>query len=190
MQALARAAAAGRIPAAVVAVISNRPEAAGLSWAREQGLDTALVDHRDHPDRESHDRAVAEELDGRGAELVCLAGYMRLLSPWFVKRYAGRILNVHPSLLPAFPGVDAQKQALEYGVKLSGASVHFVDEALDHGPIICQRAVPVLDEDSPGSLAERILAVEHALYPEAVALVCSGRVRLEGRRVRILGETS
>ena len=189
MQALVRAVRSGEIPARVALVVSNRAEAPGIAWAREQGLDTVVLDERDHADREAHDRAVAQALEARRVELICLAGYMRLLSPWFVKRYPGRILNIHPSLLPAFPGLEAQRQAVEYGVKLSGVTVHFVDEALDHGAIVSQRAVPVLDDDTPESLAARILVAEHSIYPEAVRLVCSGRcLPLEGRRLRKLPE--
>jgi phosphoribosylglycinamide formyltransferase-1 len=188
MRALVEATRSGRIPAAVALVFSNKADAPGLAWAREQGLETACLDHRDYPDRKSHEQALVEHLDKHGVELICLAGYMRLLSAWLVKRYAGRILNIHPSLLPSFTGLDGQQQAFEYGVKVAGCTVHIVDEELDHGPILVQRSVPVLEDDSAESLAARILEQEHLAYPEAVRLMCSGRVRLEGRRARILPE--
>jgi phosphoribosylglycinamide formyltransferase 1 len=183
MLALIRAVEDGRIPQAEVAiVISNVPNAAGLDRARERGVATVTLDHRGKT-REDHDRAMAAELRSRGVDLVCLAGYMRLLSPWFTREFEGRILNIHPSLLPAFPGLDAQRQAIEYGVKFSGCTVHMVDEELDHGPIIKQAAVPLLPGDTEETLSARILAEEHRIYPEAVALKLSGRFRIEGRRV-------
>jgi phosphoribosylglycinamide formyltransferase-1 len=147
-----------------------------------------VVDHRRSPDRETHDRIMAAELDRRGVRLVCLAGYMRLLSPWFVRRFSGRILNIHPSLLPAFPGTGAQRQALEHGVRWSGCSVHFVDEGLDSGPIVVQAPVPVRDDDSAETLAARILEAEHELYSRAIALFFSGRLRIVGRRVLGAGD--
>jgi phosphoribosylglycinamide formyltransferase-1 len=183
MLALIRAVEDGRIPQAEVAIIiSNVPNAAGLDRARERGVATVTLDHRGKT-REDHDRAMAAELRSRGVDLVCLAGYMRLLSPWFTREFEGRILNIHPSLLPAFPGLDAQRQAIEYGVKFSGCTVHMVDEELDHGPIIKQAAVPLLPGDTEETLSARILAEEHRIYPEAVALKLSGRFRIEGRRV-------
>lgn len=183
MLALIRAVEDGRIPQAEVAiVISNVPNAAGLDRARERGVATVTLDHRGKT-REDHDRAMAAELRSRGVDLVCLAGYMRLLSPWFTREFEGRILNIHPSLLPAFPGLDAQRQAIEYGVKFSGCTVHMVDEELDHGPIIKQAAVPLLPGDTEETLSARILTEEHRIYPEAVALKLSGRFRIEGRRV-------
>jgi phosphoribosylglycinamide formyltransferase-1 len=183
MLALIRAAADGRIPGAEAAiVISNVPDAAGLGRAREHGVETATIDNRGKT-REEHDRAMAAELRAREVDLVCLAGYMRLLSPWFTREFEKRILNIHPSLLPAFPGLNAQRQAIEYGVKFSGCTVHMVDEELDHGPIIEQAAVPVFPGDTEQTLSARILAEEHRIYPEAVALALSGRYRIEGRRV-------
>jgi phosphoribosylglycinamide formyltransferase-1 len=183
MTALADAAAAGGVPGArIVLVVSDQPRAAGLEAARERGIETAVVERRGRT-REEHERVLAGVLKGRGVELICLAGYMRLLSPRFVGEFRGRLLNVHPSLLPAFPGLDAQRQAVEHGVRVSGCTVHFVDETLDGGPIVIQRAVPVLDADTPDTLAARILIEEHKAYPDALALVCSGEYEVVGRRV-------
>jgi phosphoribosylglycinamide formyltransferase 1 len=168
--------------AEIAVVVSDQPSAAGRLRARDRGIATALVERKGRT-REEHEREIISVLRGRGVELVCLAGYMRLLSPCFVEEFRGRILNIHPSLLPAFPGLDAHRQAVEHGVKVSGCTVHFVDETLDGGPIVTQRAVPVLDTDTPDSLAARILVEEHEAYPEALALVCSGRYEVAGRRV-------
>ena len=181
MLALIRAVADGRIPGAEVAiVISNVENAAG------QGARTRRRGRRARSPgktREEHDRAMAAELRACEVDLVCLAGYMRLLSPWFTREFEGGILNIHPSLLPAFPGLNAQRQAIEYGVKFSGCTVHLVDEELDHGPIVKQAAVPVRPGDTEETLSARILAEEHRIYAEAVALMLSGRFRIEGRRV-------
>lgn len=183
MTALAEAVRNGRIPDAEIAlVISNIETAGGLAKAREFGIETIVLDHRGRK-REEHDRAMAEELKARGVDLICLAGYMRLLSPWFIREFEHQILNIHPSLLPAFPGLNSQKQALDYGVKFAGCTVHFVDEELDHGAIIKQAIVPVLPTDTEETLSARILAEEHKIYAEAVALVLSGAYKLEGRRV-------
>src|SRR5262245_44426685 len=183
MLALIQAVADGRIPGAeVVIVISNVAGAAGLEKAREHGVETVMLDHRGKT-REEHDRAIAAELHARNVDLVCLAGYMRLLSSWFTREFDGRILNIHPSLLPAFPGLNAQRQAIDYGVKFSGCTVHLVDEELDHGPIIKQAVVPVLPGDTEETLSARILAEEHRIYPEAVALMLSDKFGIEGRRV-------
>jgi phosphoribosylglycinamide formyltransferase-1 len=183
MTALADAVAEGRVPGARIRlVVSDKPRAAGLEAARARGIETAVVE-RCGRTREEHEREVIEELKGRGVELVCLAGYMRLLSPCFVGEFRGRVLNVHPSLLPAFPGLDAQRQAVEHGARVSGCTVHFVDETLDGGPIVTQRAVSVLDTDTPDTLAARILIEEHKAYPDALALVCSGNYQIIGRRV-------
>jgi phosphoribosylglycinamide formyltransferase-1 len=182
MEAILDAVDAGRIPARVGVVVSNVEAARGLESARERGVEAVVLDHRGRT-REEHDRRVHEVLAARGVELVCLAGYMRLLSSFFISSYPNRILNIHPSLLPAFPGLAAQRQAIEYGVKVSGCTVHFVDEELDHGPIVLQRVVPVLAGDTEDTLAHRILEQEHAAYPEAVSLVVSGKVRVEGRVV-------
>ncbi len=184
MKAIVAACEAGRLPAQVVAVVSNRSGAAGLAWARERGLTVAVLPHREFPSREDHDRAVIEVLRSHAVDWVCLAGYMRLLSPVFIAAYRNRILNIHPSLLPAFPGLDAQRQAWEHGVRVSGCTVHLVDEALDHGPIVVQKAVPVLDDDTPESLAERILEQEHRAYPEALARLLKERWSLDGRRLK------
>ena len=173
----------GRVCDAEIAlVISDKPSAAGRMRARDRGIRTALVERKGRT-REEHEREIIKALREQGVELVCLAGYMRLLSPCFLDEFRGRILNIHPSLLPAFPGLDAHRQAIEHGVRYSGCTVHFVDETLDGGPIITQRVVPVLDSDTPDTLAARILREEHVAYPEALALVCSGRYEVVGRRV-------
>lgn len=183
--AIADAIAQGRLEAEIAVVISNRAEAPGLERASERGLNAvALVSAGQ--DRETYDRRLIEELQRSRVDLVCLAGYMRILSGHFLRAFPHRILNIHPSLLPAFPGLDAQHQALEHGVKFSGCTVHFVDEGLDSGPIIKQAVVPVLDGDTAESLAARILKEEHRIYSEAIALVLSGRYRIQGRRVLAL----
>ena len=173
----------GRVlDAEIAVVVSDQPSAAGRLRARDRGIRTALVERKGRT-REEHEREIIKVLRERRVELVCLAGYMRLLSPCFIDEFRGRILNIHPSLLPAFPGLDAQRQAIEHGVRYSGCTVHFVDETLDGGPIVVQRVVPVQDSDTPDTLAARILAEEHKAYPEALALVCSGRYEVVGRRV-------
>ena len=183
MVALAEAVSGGKVPGAEIAlVISNIETAAGLERARERGIEAIFLNHKGKT-REEHDRAMAAELHRRSVDLVCLAGYMRLLSPWFIREFEHRVLNIHPSLLPSFPGLDAQGQAIEYGVKASGCTVHLVDEQLDHGPIIKQAVVPVMPGDTAGSLSARILAEEHRIYPEAVALIVSGNYRIDGRRI-------
>ena len=179
--------AAGELDASVVLVIANEPSADGVQAARIRRAPTLVVDHRRSPSREAHDREMAAALEAAGARLICLAGYMRLLSPWFVERFAGRVMNIHPSLLPSFPGREAQRQAIEAGVRISGCTVHFVDERADSGPIILQEAVPVLDGDTPETLGARILEKEHVLYSRAIALYFSSRLRVEGHRV--LGTT-
>ena len=174
---------AGRIPGARIAiVISNRVAAPGIVIARQRGL-TALVIPSKGKDRQTHDQEVVAALKQHEVDLICLAGYMRLLSPWFVRQFPNRILNIHPSLLPAFPGLEAQQQAFAYGVKVSGCTVHFVDEELDHGPIIVQRAIPVLDTDTEHTLAARILEQEHIAYTEAINIVLEGRYDIVGRRL-------
>jgi phosphoribosylglycinamide formyltransferase-1 len=174
---------AGRIPKARIAVvISNQADAPGMAIARERGFAGVVIPSRGKS-REEHDRAVVAALQEQDVDLVCLAGYMRLLSPWFVQQFPRRILNIHPSLLPAFPGLGAQEQAFAYGVKVSGCTVHFVDEELDHGAIIVQKAVPVLAEDDERKLAQRILEQEHAAYTEAINLVIEGKFRISGRRL-------
>jgi len=184
MLALAQAVRERQIPDVEIAiVISDHADAGGLQGARETGLETAVVERAGRT-REEHDRAIVAELQSHNVEIVCLAGYMRLLSKYFIDAYRNRILNIHPSLLPAFPGLDAHRQVLEHGVKWTGCTVHFVDESLDGGPIIGQRAVPVLDDDTEATLAARILEQEHKLYAEALALVVSGVYEIDGRRVR------
>ncbi|HEY0378409.1 MAG TPA: phosphoribosylglycinamide formyltransferase [Pyrinomonadaceae bacterium] len=183
MVALAEAAAAGRIPAAeIVVVVSDQRAAPGLDLAAARGIETLLIERRGRT-RVEHDREIVAALLERRVGLVCLAGYMRLLSPEFVEAFRGRILNIHPSLLPAFPGLDPQRQAIEHGVKWTGCTVHFVDETLDGGPIVSQTTVPVLDDDTVETLSARVLIEEHKLYAAAVALVTSGRYEIVGRRV-------
>ena len=173
----------GRIPNAQIAVvISNRADAPGIAIARERGLNALVIPSKGRA-REEHDREVVGALKDHRVDLICLAGYMRLLSPWFVRQFPQRILNIHPSLLPAFPGLEAQEQAFAYGVKISGCTVHFVDEELDHGAIIVQRAVRVLDEDSERTLSARILEQEHLAYTEAVNVVLGGNFTIGGRRL-------
>ena len=175
--------ASGDLAARAAVVIANEPAAPGLAAARARGVPAVVIDHRASRSRETHDRRLAEVLEERGADLVCLAGYMRLLSPWFVDRFRGRVLNIHPSLLPAFPGREAQRQAIEAGVRISGCTVHFVDEEADTGPILMQAAVPVRDRDTPADLAERILEEEHRLYSLAIGRVLAGGLRRSGRRI-------
>jgi len=185
MRALVEAARQPDYPADVVAIIASRPEAAGLAWARGQGLPATVIDHKAYASREAFDAAVDQVLVEAGVELVALAGFMRIQGADFVRKWQGRQLNIHPSLLPAFKGLRPQAQALAAGVKISGCTVHFVSDDLDGGPIIAQAAVPVSEDDSPDSLAERILCAEHRLYPQALALVASGRARLCQGRVLI-----
>jgi phosphoribosylglycinamide formyltransferase-1 len=174
---------AGRIPNARIAVvISNKADAPGIAVARQRGLNALVIPSKGRP-REEHDREVVVALKQNGVDLVCLAGYMRLLSPWFVQQFPQRILNIHPSLLPAFPGLEAQEQAFAYGVRISGCTVHFVDEELDHGAIIVQKAVPVLDGDDEHMLAARILEQEHVAYSEAINVVLGGQFMVNGRRL-------
>lgn len=182
-EALAESVAQGRIPGAEIAlVISNRDAAPGIERAQRRGIEASVIPSKGL-EREAYDRQVAAVLKEKQVELVCLAGYMRLLSPYFVAAFPNRILNIHPSLLPAFPGLEAQRQALEFGVKVSGCTVHFVDENLDAGPIILQATVGVRDTDTVETLSERILAEEHRIYSEAVRMVLEGRYRIAGRRV-------
>lgn len=182
LQALIDAVADGRLLARIAVVISNRASAQGLQRAQDAGIETLVVSHRDYASRDEYDARLARELKARGVELVCLAGFMRLVGPRLMDAFPDAILNIHPSLLPAFPGLDAQKQACEYGVKISGATVHFVTGELDGGPIIIQRSVPVFDSDTPESLADRVLVEEHRIYPQAVQWVLDGNWVLEGRR--------
>lgn len=183
MAALADAVAGGEIAdSEVTVVISDKADAAGLAKATSRGIATAVIEKNGRT-RSEHDEEIVAELKKRDVELVCLAGYMRLLSPEFVRTFPNRIVNIHPSLLPAFPGLNVQHQAIEHGVKVSGCTVHFVDEELDHGPIILQRTVDVNDDDTAESLTERILAIEHETYIEAVRRIASGNLKVEGRRV-------
>ncbi len=183
-QAIADSIAAGKLDAEIGVVISNREQAPGLELARQRGFNAVCIPSKGL-DREIYDQLLIEELRKRSIDLVCLAGFMRLLSAGFIREFPQRILNIHPSLLPAFPGLDAQHQALEHGVKITGCTVHFVDEYLDAGPIIIQAAVPVFDTDSVDTLSARILKEEHRIYTEAIRLVLDGRVRIEGRRVHV-----
>jgi phosphoribosylglycinamide formyltransferase-1 len=185
MEAIIRACADEGWAAQVAAVIANRPDAAGLAFAASHGIATAVVDHRQFPDRDSFDAALAKEIDSFAPDLVVLAGFMRVLTAGFVDHYAGRMLNVHPSLLPSFPGLKTHQQALDAGVRLHGASVHFVTSQLDHGPIVVQSAVPVVAGDTPATLAERVLATEHIIYPRAVRWFVEGRLALDGLRVTL-----
>lgn len=187
-EALADSVRAGRIPGAeITLVVSNREGAPGIEKARARGIATRVIPSKGL-ERETYDRQVAAALQEAQVDLVCLAGYMRLLSPYFIAAFPQRILNIHPSLLPAFPGLEAQRQALEHGAKFSGCTVHFVDENLDAGPIILQAAVAIRDEDTVESLSERILREEHRIYTEAVRIILEGRFRIEGRRVLITPE--
>ena len=181
-EAIARNVEAGKIPAEIAVVISNKPEALGLVRAREMGIETRFIPSKGK-EREAFDREVAAVLKEFQVDLVCLAGFMRILTPYFVREFPQRILNIHPSLLPAFPGEDAQRQALEHGVKFTGCTVHIVDEGMDSGPIVCQAVVPVEDNDTAETLAARILKEEHRIYSEAICLLLEGKLRFEGRRV-------
>ncbi|HEY7792008.1 MAG TPA: phosphoribosylglycinamide formyltransferase [Vicinamibacterales bacterium] len=182
LQAIHQAIADGRLHARIAIVIGNRPEAAGLAWARDAGLETMCLDHRQFRDRHTYDRALADTLQARTLDLICLAGFMRLLGDPLLSAFPHRILNIHPSLLPSFPGLDAQQQALEHGVKITGATVHFVTPELDAGPIVLQAAVPVHDDDTIERLSARILVEEHRIYPEAIGIVLAGRHTFHARR--------
>ena len=190
MQAIAERCADQRWPAQVVAVVANRPDAAGLAWAAARGIATEVVEHRAFATREAFDAALAEVIDGFAPDLVALAGFMRILGDDFVRRYEGRMLNTHPSLLPAFPGLHTHRRALEAGCQVVGATVHFVTPALDHGPIVMQGVVPVRPGDDEQALAERVLAVEHVIYPQSVRWFVEGRLRVEGARVHQLDGAS
>jgi phosphoribosylglycinamide formyltransferase 1 len=181
-EAIADSVAAGRLPAKIGMVISNRSDAPGIESARNRGLEAITIISKGKP-REQHDAEVEAALKAKKVDIVCLAGYMRLLSRWFVQQFPDRILNIHPSLLPAFPGLEAQKQALEYGAKVTGCTVHFVDEHLDHGAIILQKTVPVLEDDNEHTLAARILEHEHIAYTEALNIVIQGNYEILGRRL-------
>ena len=182
LQAIIRAIADARLTARIGVVISNRPDAGGLEHARTAGIPTAVIEHKRFDSRAAFEEALVARLVEAGASVICLAGFMRILSPFFIERAPGPVLNVHPSLLPSFPGVDAQQQAWTHGVKVAGATVHLVTTELDAGPIIVQAPVPVLDDDTPASLAARILVQEHRIYPDAITRVLSARWHVEGRR--------
>jgi phosphoribosylglycinamide formyltransferase-1 len=182
LQALIDAIADGRLDADIAVVIANRDDAAGLERARRAGIEAICVSHRGWPSRDDYDRALVRELQARRVRAVCLAGFMRLVGAPLIEAFPNAILNIHPSLLPAFPGVDAQRQAIEHGAKISGVTVHLVTPELDAGPIILQRSVPVLEDDTPETLAARILAEEHRAYPEAVKLILDGNWTIAGRR--------
>jgi phosphoribosylglycinamide formyltransferase-1 len=183
MKSIVAACEAGDVPAEVSVVISNRADAPGIEWAAENGLKTAVLSHRNFANRAAHDRAVVDRLQEAGVDWVCLAGYMRLLSAVFVDAFPSRILNIHPALLPSFPGLHGQQQAWKYGVKVSGCTVHLVDLKLDHGPIVIQRSVPVLSDDNEDRLSARILEQEHIAYPEALKALLTQPWSLDGRRV-------
>lgn len=183
MAALVDAAAAPGFPARIAVVVANRADAAGLAFARARGLPAVAVPHRDHPDKAAFEQAMTAVLEAHGVEIVCLAGFMRLLSPWFIARWHDRLINIHPSLLPAYRGLDTHARALADGVRIAGCTVHHVRAEVDAGPIIAQAAVPVLPGDTPESLAARVLTAEHRLYPHALALVASGAARVVGEQV-------
>jgi phosphoribosylglycinamide formyltransferase 1 len=186
LQALIDAIAEGRLAAQIAVVISNRPDAGGLARARSAGIETLVIEHRGFASRDEFDRTLAQELHARGVSLICLAGFMRLIGPRLLEAFPQAILNIHPSLLPAFPGVDAQRQALEYGVKVTGATVHLVTPELDGGPIVVQASVPVRDDDTVETLSARILIEEHRIYPEAVRTMLDGGWTVDSRRFRRL----
>ena len=190
MEAIVKACAAEGWPARIAAVISNRPDAAGLQFAASHGVATAVVDHKAFPDRESFDAELARVIDGFEPDLVVLAGFMRILTPGFTRHYEGRMLNIHPSLLPAFPGLHTHERAIEAGCRFAGATVHFVTAELDHGPMVAQAVVPVLDGDDAAALAARVLKLEHRMYPAAVRWFVSGQIAVEGSRVRQLAGES
>ncbi len=183
MDSIAAACASGAVPASVALVVSNEPDAPGLQKARLRRIESVVIDHRKSASREEHDKRLHQALKSRSIDLICLAGYMRVLTQTFVREWRGRVMNIHPSLLPSFPGLDAQEQALDWGARVAGCTVHFVDEHVDHGPIIVQRCVAVTDDDTPETLSERILAEEHIAYPEAVRLFFQKKLRLVGRRI-------
>lgn len=188
MEALIAARDAGNLPVNIAAVISNRPDAAGLETAAKAGIVTHYIDHKAFAGREAFDAALAECIDGFAPDLVVLAGFMRILSEGFVRRYAGRLMNIHPSLLPSFPGLHTHQRALDEGVRIHGCTVHFVTPSLDHGPVIIQAAVPVLDSDDETSLAARVLRQEHRVYPQAVRWFAEGKLTLDNGRVRLAAD--
>jgi phosphoribosylglycinamide formyltransferase 1 len=188
MAALIAAAGQPGYPAQIVTVISNRPDAGGIARARAAGIEAQVIDHKAFADRQSFEVQVDAALRAAGVEIVCLAGFMRLLTPWFIARWHDRLINIHPALLPSYKGLHTHERALADGVRLHGATVHFVRPEMDVGPIIAQGAVPVLTGDTPDSLAARVLSVEHRIYPHALALLAAGRLRIDGERVSVTGE--
>jgi phosphoribosylglycinamide formyltransferase-1 len=187
LQAIIDAIEAKRLDASIKLVLSNRSDAPGLARARNHGIPSEVLDHKKFPSREAYDQAIVDLLRSRGVELVALAGFMRLLSPVFVKAYSNRIMNIHPALLPSFPGLQVQKKAVEHGVRFSGCTVHFVNEECDEGPIIIQAVVPVFSDDTQETLAARILKEEHRIYPRAIQLYAEGRLWVDGRKVVVTG---
>lgn len=187
LQAIIDSIEAGKLPAKIEIVISDKEDAYALTRAKNHGIPALFIDPKSFGSKEEFEKAIGDELDKRGVELICLAGFMRILSPYFVSRFKNRIINIHPALLPSFPGLHGQRQALLYGVKIAGCTVHFVTEEVDAGPIIIQAAVPVYDDDTEETLSARILEYEHKIYPMAIKLIAEGRVRIEGRRVLIDG---
>jgi len=185
MQAIVEAAEAEDYPAEIALVVSNNPDAAGLTWAEERGIDTEVLDHRDYETREEFEKALDTLIRLYGARIVCLAGFMRILTPFFTEKWRDLLINVHPSLLPSFKGLHTHERALEAGVRIHGCTVHYVRPEMDDGPIIGQAAVPVLHGDTPDDLAARVLEAEHQLYPQCIALACSGKARVAGERVRL-----
>lgn len=190
MRSLVEAARAKDYPAEIVCVISNRPDAPGISWAQSANIATHVVDHKAHTNRETFETAMQAVLDDSGAELIALAGFMRLLTPGFVARWEGRMINIHPSLLPAFKGLDTHQRALDSGVRIAGCTVHFVGPEMDEGPIIAQAAVPVLSRDTADTLAARVLVAEHMLYPAALARVAAGAIHVQGKKVVMLEDVN
>jgi len=185
LQAIIDAIETGQLNARITVVLSNRKDAPGLERARKHGIEAIWLDPKSHGGKQAFDRALTEELKARKVDLVCLAGYMRILGPEFIRAFEGQVVNIHPSLLPAFPGLNVQQQAIDYGVKFSGCTVHFVDEDVDSGPIILQAVVPVHDSDDAETLAERILIQEHLIYPRAIQLIAENRLQIENRRISI-----
>lgn len=190
MQAIVEACQREGWPARIVAVIANRSDAAGLAWAAERGIETVVVPHREFPSREAFDAALGDLIEGYRPDYILLAGFMRVLTDGFVNRFAGRVLNIHPSLLPLFPGLHTHAQALEAGVQVHGCTVHFVTPVLDHGPIVAQGVVPVHTGDTPDTLADRVLQIEHVVYPAVVQWLAHGQVRLDGEKVVVEGRTT
>lgn len=190
LKALIEAAQQKDYPAEIACVISNVPKAKGLDYAAASNIPALTINHRDYGNREAFEKALDEALEAKGVQLVCLAGFMRLLTPWFVDRWRDRLINIHPSLLPSFPGLDTHKAALDYGVKFTGCTVHFVRAEMDHGPIIIQAAVPVLPNDNEDLLAARVLAAEHKIYPEAIRLIAENRVNIMDEKVFVAGTSA